>query len=165
MKITMYLQNALFALNFSLIFILSGCNSEDKTNLEKSNPTEVKEEKTISNFFKKFKLSTDVEKIVILTDHGCLNCNRKLVVFLDKIKNDPTITIFLEASGIRFDISELSETVSAQTVILSKSEASNFMEIEETSVITIEDFAQEKFKIHPVNAETVDDVIKNVLKL
>lgn len=92
------LKNKLLLLLVGTLLILS-CNRQD--NLIVNSKT------TLTNFFKTNNIphNDKTSLILVLSEEGCLNCDKSFSNLLQKFINNPNALILITASGTRIDIS------------------------------------------------------------
>lgn len=95
-------------LNFkSFIYILL-CSISYSCNYTNNDTENRSDLKNIKDYFKnthKVQLSTKISKLFVLTEEGCIPCNKKFSeIVSDELNNEKTI-ILIAASGMRVDIS------------------------------------------------------------
>lgn len=159
----------LCALLFSIQAIVS-CDVREKADqtestLDLASVDETKElSKELKSFITKYPVS------VVLSDKGCVSCNRKLVeVTRSQIQNNH-LGLVLEASGRVFDISSLiEEDISEKVIADFKCQLSKKLDSKSSFILfpaTIDGGATfDKFEVTISNIDQVSSILKEKLAL
>lgn len=140
-------KKSLFVLKLSIFLFFSSCSIKPNNEFKEN------------NFYQKFNL-INYDKIIVLTDIGCINCNRKLVTVLAKIKNKKNRFIFIESSGTVYDISELIDSSFKNKTLLYKREASKYFKIRESTFIFFENKKQKMISVTPENIDLIINMLE-----
>jgi hypothetical protein len=87
----------------------------------------------------KFQLNKNISEILILSDQGCITCNKSFANILSQRINNPHLLLVITASGNAVDLSKFIENKSENIFYDYKAEVSDLLNLKGSGIISISD--------------------------